>query len=229
VGLREFTMLKPPTLVVTALLIVGAAIVHGAVTQRWSVFAPNPAQTDRLHALEVRSNDWKAEKDPVETEMPTNERSTATARRYLSPDGTHSCVVTIISGIPGSVSTHTPDVCYVGSGYKCLRGPKKETLELAGGATVAFYVADFEKKNQSKLDRVRVRWAWSTDGTWIAPDSPRWQFAKQLNAVPVLYKLYIATPLPETGEDRSAEDDSQTKEFVAAAWAQFSAAFGGGK
>jgi hypothetical protein len=217
-------MLKSPTFLVVAGLIAGAAIVHGAVTQRWSVFAPDAAQTDRLHALEVRFNDWKPE--PVDTEMPTNERSIATARRYTSPSGGHSCVVTIISGIPGSVSTHTPDVCYVGSGYRCLRGPKKETLELPDGRTATFYIADFEKKTQTKVDRVRVRWAWSTDGTWVAPDSPRWQFAKQLNAVPVLYKLYVATPLPETGEDRTSEDDPQTKAFVATTWAQFSAAFG---
>ena len=45
--------------------------------------------------------------------------------------------------------------------------------------------------------------------------------------MPVLYKLYIATPLPEPGEDRTAEDDPLTKEFVASAWGQFSAAFGG--
>ena len=218
-------MLKSPTYIVVALLVAGAAIVNGAVTQRWNVFAPNPAQTERLHALEVRFNDWEPKK--VETEMPTNERSIATARRYTSPSNGHSCVVTIISGIPGSVSTHTPDVCYVSSGYKCLRGPRKDALELPDGTTAAFYVADFEKKTQSRAERVRVRWAWSTDGAWVAPDSPRWQFAKRLNAVPVLYKLYVATPLPDAdGEDRAAEDDPQTKEFVATTWAQFSAAFG---
>jgi hypothetical protein len=217
-------MRNSPTYVVVAVLIVGAAIVHGAVTQRWGVFAPDPAQTDRLHATEVRFEDWQP--TPVETEMPTNERSIATARRYVSPSGGQSCVVTIISGIPGSVSTHTPDVCYVSSGYRCLRGPKKETLELPDGRTATYYVADFEKKSATKADRARVRWAWSTDGTWVAPDSPRWNFAKQLNAVPVLYKLYVATPLPENGEDRVPEDDPQTKAFVATAWAQFSAAFG---
>jgi hypothetical protein len=219
-------MPKSPALLTAAGLIVGAALVHGAVTQRWSVFAPDSARTDRLHALEVRFEDWQPTEVP--TEMPTNERSTATARRYQSAAGAHSAVVTIISGIPGSVSTHTPDVCYVGSGYKCLRGPRKEELELPGGATVEFYAADFEKKTATKADRVRVRWAWSTDGTWIAPDSPRWQFAKQLNAVPVLYKLYVATPLPEPeAEDRVYEDDPPTRAFVAAAWAQFGAAFGG--
>jgi hypothetical protein len=75
-----------------------------------------------------------------------------------------------------------------------------------------------------------VRWAWTTDGTWIAPDNPRWQFAKQLNAVPVLFKLYVATPLPEPDADEKvSEDDAQTKLFIAAAWAQFSAGFGSAK
>lgn len=217
-------MLKTPTLAATAALIVAGALVHGAVTQRWSVFAPDPALADRLHALEVRHADWQP--TPVPTEMPTNERSTATARRYLSASSGRSAVVTMISGIPGSVSTHTPDVCYVGSGYRCLRGPKKETLQLPGGAAATVYAADFEKRTATRVERVRVRWAWITDGTWLAPDNPRWQFARQLNAVPVLFKLYVATPLPEADGDRAPEDDAPTAAFVADVWAQYGAAFG---
>jgi hypothetical protein len=219
-------MLKPPTLAAAAALIVGGAIVHGAVTQRWAVFAPDQARTDRLHALEVHFQDWQPTEVP--TEMPTNERSTATSRRYQSAATGQSGVVTVISGIPGSVSTHTPDVCYVGSGYRILRGPAKETVSLPGGGTAEVYAADFEKRSATKADRVRVRWAWSTDGAWVAPDNPRWQFARRLNSVPVLYKLYVATPLPEPdGEERVHEDDPTTKAFVAAAWGQFAAAFGG--
>jgi hypothetical protein len=219
-------MPKSPAYLIVAIIIVGAAIVHGAVTQRWRVFAPDPAQTNRLHALEVRFQDWQP--TPVETEMPTNEKSAATARRYVSAATGQSAVVTIISGIPGSVSTHTPDVCYVSSGYKTLRGPRKETAELPGGGIAEYYVADFEKKNATKAERVRVRWAWTTDGAWIAPDRPRWQFAKQLHAVPVLFKLYLATPLPDAaGDANGLEDDPETEAFVAGAWAQFSAAFGG--
>jgi hypothetical protein len=187
------------------------------------VFAPDPARTERLHALEVRFGDWQPTEVP--TEMPTNERSTATARRYVSASGGQSAVVTLISGIPGSVSTHTPDVCYVGSGYRTLRGPRKETAELPGGPAVTYYTADFEKKTATRAERVRVRWAWSTDGAWIAPDNPRWQFARQLNAVPVLYKLYLATPLPDGEDDGVPEDDPATKAFLAAAWTQFAAAF----
>ena len=46
--------------------------------------------------------------------------------------------------------------------------------------------------------------------------------------MPVLFKLYVATPLPESdGDEKVHEDDQSTKAFVAAAWAQFAAAFGG--
>jgi hypothetical protein len=200
-------------------------VLHGAVTQRWSFVQPDPALTDRLHALEVRSEDWQPAPDPVPTDMPLNERSTATSRQYTSLSAKRSAVVTLISGIPGSVSTHTPDVCYPGSGYRTVRAARRETLELPGGRVAAFYVADFEKRTQTKQDRVRVRWAWTTDGTWVAPDNPRWQFARQLAAAPVLFKVYVVTPLPEEGEDRP-DDDPATRAFVTAAWAQYAAAFG---
>ncbi len=73
-----------------------------------------------------------------------------------------------------------------------------------------------------------MRWAWTTDGAWVAPDNPRWQFAGQLRAAR-LYKVYIATPLPDAdleGDTPTADDDAATKAFVLATWAQYSAAFG---
>lgn len=217
-------MLKTPALVVAVALVAAGALVHGAAIQRWETLAPDQAQNDRLHALELRFEDWQP--SPIPTDMPTNERSTATSRRYQSASTGRSGAITMISGIPGSVSTHTPDVCYPGSGYKTLRGPKKETIELPGG-TATYYVADFEKTTATRQDRVRVRWAWHTganDGAWEAPDSPRWQFAARLAQVPVLYKVYVVTPLPD-GDDERTEDDPTARAFAAAAFAQYAAAF----
>ena len=216
-------MMKPLAYLAVLALVVCGALVNGAVTQRWSVFDTKQELTDRLHAQEIRFEDWQP--TAVPTEMPLNERSIATSRRYAPSGGTRVAVVSFISGIPGSVATHTPDVCYPGSGYKVLRGMRKDKFALPDGRACESYVADFEKKTQSKVDRVRVRWAWTTDGVWIAPDNPRWQFAGQFR-VPVLYKVYVATPLPETDGEESPEDDATTKAFVAATWAQYSAAFG---
>ena len=216
-------MIKPLTYFSVLALVVCGALVHGAVTQRWGIFEPKPELTARLHAQEVRFEDWQSTEVP--TEMPLNERSIATSRRYESAAAKRTAVVSFISGIPGSVATHTPDVCYPGSGYKTLRGPKKESFTLPDGRTGEAYVADFEKKTQTKIDRVRVRWAWTTDGTWVAPDSPRWQFAGSLRA-PILYKVYVATPLPDVAEGEAAEDDAPTRAFVAATWAQYAAGFG---
>ena len=215
-------MLKTPALVVVAVLVTAGAVVHGSAIQRWSFVEPDAALTDRLHALELRFEDWQPA--PIPTDMDTNERSVATSRRYTSPTTGRSGAVTIFSGIPGSVSTHTPDVCYPGSGYKTLRAPKRETLELPGGATAAYYVADYEKTTATRRDRVRVRWAWTTAGVWEAPDNPRWQFAAQLARVPVLFKLYVVTPLPDDTDERP-EDDPTARAFAAAAFAQYAAAF----
>jgi hypothetical protein len=214
--------MKPLTYFSVLGLVVCGALVHGAVTQRWGIFETKTELTNRLHALEVRFEDWQPTEVP--TEMPLNERSTATSRRYASPAG-RVAIVSFISGIPGSVASHTPDVCYPGSGYKTLRGMRKEKFSLPDGRACEVYVADFEKKTQTKLDRVRVRWAWTTDGAWVAPDNPRWQFASQLRA-PVIYKVYIVTPIPEVDGDEAPDDDAATKAFVTATWTQYAVAFG---
>lgn len=216
-------MLKTPALIVVAVLVVAGAVVNGAATQRWDFVAPDPAQNERLHALEVRFEDWQP--SPIPTDMPTNEASAATSRRYASPTTSRSGAVTMISGVPGSVSTHTPDVCYPGSGYKTVRSAKRETLELPGGATATYYVADFEKTTATRQDRVRVRWAWTTTGEWIAPDNPRWMFATQLTKVPVLYKVYVVTSLSTEESEERPEDDATTRAFVSAVFTQYAAAF----
>jgi hypothetical protein len=213
-------MLRLPSFILICLVIAAGAVVNGAATQRWDAFETDAARTESLHAFEVRFQDWLPEVVP--TDMPTNERSTATSRRYLSQSANRAAVITFISGIPGSVSAHTPDVCYPSGGYKVLHGPKKESVDLPGNKTAEMYVADFEKKTATKHDRVRVRWTWAADGGWVAPDHPRWQFARQLARMPVLYKVYIVTSLPDEGEERP-EDDPTIRAFVATTLTQYGA------
>ncbi|WP_149112670.1 hypothetical protein [Limnoglobus roseus] len=208
---------KIPLYVVVA-LVLGAAVVHGAITQRWSVFTPDAARTDRMHALRISVPDCDV--SDIESDVPLKERSVATSRRYQPQDQEYVALVSIISGVPGAVSTHTPDVCYQASGYRMMRGIKRETVKLTNGETATFFVTDFEKKKETTVERLRIRWSWTTNGTWEAPDYARFHYMKAAE----LYKLYVATPLPEA-DGKAAEDPAAVQQFVRAAFEQYAAAF----
>ena len=214
-------MPKKPAILVCFLLVGAGAIVHGATTHRWSVFAASSSRAADLHAYAVRLGDFRSEEVP--NDLPLKEKSTATSRSYLSPSRQLTASITLISGPPGSVSTHTPDVCYPASGYKTVRQPARETIDLPGGGQASYYVADFEKKSATRTERYRVRWSWTADGTWVAPDRARFAFLR----VPELFKLYVVTPVPEAAGDRTAEDPPAVRQFVAASFAQYSGLFAG--
>jgi hypothetical protein len=202
------------TIVPCAALIALGAAVHGSVTQRWTAFTPDPARAERGHALAVRFADCTAE--VIDHDLPVKERSTATSRRYSSAEHGFTAATSLISGLPGAVATHTPDVCYSGNGYRCLRGPLKETLDLPGGGTAQYWVADFERTRSTGVDRQRVRWAWTTDGIWTATDRPRFAYARESE----LFKLYVVTEIPDGG----GADPTAVRSFAAAAFAQYASA-----
>jgi hypothetical protein len=202
------------TLVPGVMLIAAGAAVHGSVTQRWSAFTPDAARAEQTHAVVVHYSDCISQ--VIEHDLPVKERSIATSRRYSSTEHGFSASTSLISGLPGAVATHTPDVCYSGNGYKCLRGPLKETLDLPGGGTAQFWVADFERTRSTGLDRQRVRWAWTTDGMWKAADRARFEYARESE----LYKLYVVTEIPENG----GADAEPVRSFAAAVFAQYASA-----
>jgi hypothetical protein len=102
-----------------------------------------------------------------------------------------------------------------------VREPRREVIDLPGGGKAGYYVAEFERKSATATDRQRVRWAWSADGTWAAPDRPRFEYLR----APELFKLYIVTPV--TDPEASAEDPPAVRQFVAAAFAQYAGLFTG--
>ena len=202
---------------VIALLLVGTgALVHGATTHRWSLLSSTTKQMDQLHSHVVQLGDYQAEEVP--NDMPLKEKSIATSRRYFSPSRNFTAVISVITGTPGSVATHTPDVCYPGSGYKTLKAPVRESLDVPGIGKVSYYVAEFEKKTVTRTERHRVRWSWSTDGVWEAPDRPRFSYLR----VADLAKIYIVTSLGDGESEKSAEDTPAIRQFVSATFAQYS-------
>jgi hypothetical protein len=202
------------------LLIVGA-VVHGATTHRWEAFAPAPSRSSTFHDHVIAFGDYQCEVIP--NEIPLKEKSVGSTRRYFSPTRNATVITSLTSGPAGAVSTHTPDVCYPSSGYTTVREPRVETIDLPDGRKARYYVAEFEKKTATRTERQRVRWAWSVDGTWDAPDRPRFAYLREAE----LYKLYVVTPVADGEQDASAGDPPAVRQFVAATFAQYSGLFAG--
>jgi hypothetical protein len=213
--------MKKSAIPIGVALLVAGAVVDGATTHRWSVLAPAASRSGQFHAHVVRLGDFQCEEVP--NEIPLKEMSVGTTKKYTSASRGLVFMTSLTSGPPGAVSTHTPDVCYPASGSRTVREPTRETIDLPDGGTASYYVAEFEKKTATRSERQRVRWAWSSDGTWEAPDRPRFSYLRAAE----LYKLYVVTPVVESDAGRPAEDPPEVKKFVAATFAQYSGLFAG--
>lgn len=199
----------------TLVLVAAGAFVHGATTHRWSLLAPPPSRADTIHAGVLKLGE--STQEDVPSELPVKERSRVTCRRYNFPNEPGTVVVSITSGPAGAVSTHTPDVCYPGSGYKTVLAPKKETVELPDGTQASYMVAVFEKKTATTADRQRIRWAWSTAGEWDVPGNARLHYLR----ADELYKLYIVTPDSPRESNRSEGDSPAIRTAVSAVLLQY--------
>ena len=195
-------------------LIAAGAAAHGTTTLRWAEVSPTAGRYESVHTLEVKLADYVAEEVP--NDVPVKEKSVATSRRYRSASRQQTVVVSVTTGAPGSVSTHTPDVCYPGSGYKTVKAAARETVDVPGWGPMTCYVAEFEKTTASHAERQRVRWAWATTGAFEAPDRPRFAYLR----VADLAKLYIVTAIP-SGESAQPADTPAAAEFLAAALGQY--------
>ena len=203
---------------VGVVLIVSGAVLHGRATNRWESLTPGDSPVAKLHDVAIRFGDYSPTDIP--SEMPVLEKSRVTCTQFVSNSLNTAVTVSLTTGIAGSVAVHTPDVCYVGSGYTMTQRPSKQTIELPGGKSATYYVAEFEKKRATGTDRQRVRWAWTTDGQWDAPDSPRFRYLRAGE----LAKVYVVTPLAESSSVGSASDSPAVRDFTAQVFAQYSAA-----
>jgi hypothetical protein len=122
-------------------------------------------------------------------------------RRYIHRGTGEELSVLLVSGRPGPVVVHAPEVCFSGAGFNLAAPAEKRTVSMPSvtGRT-EFWVGRFEKTG-GVPKYLRVYWSWGTNGDWIASDSPRWDFARKK----ALYKLYVVREM--TRADESADED----------------------
>ncbi len=187
--------------------LVASGLLHGRWTNRWN-------QQDEVHGALLLSQlprelgDWQTGDfltiNPADIPAMTECQS----RRFNSLRDPKSIVVSVTSGRPASVAVHTPDVCYLGSGYTLRGAVSRQSVPLAHGGTASFWVGDFNKLTATGNETIRVRWSWSADGVWQAPNFPRFEFAGPR----ILYKLYIVHSL---SEDEATNKDDPYLKFIA--------------
>lgn len=187
-------------LIAALVVLTVSGIVHGMWTSRWAGNAATSG-ANLLEEVGDRVGDWRPDEfqkiNPAE--LPPNTR--CDSRRFQPLQAGKPLLASLTSGSPGAVAIHTPDVCFLGAGWKLRGAVTRQTVALDDGKTASFWMADFTKTSATGSENIRVRWAWTADGTWQAPDYPRWVFAR----APILYKFYLMHPLTDDA-DLTRED-----------------------
>jgi len=184
-------------------VLVLSGLVHGMWTHRWDSTAAQDGK-NLLSGIDGEVGDWKPGEFLAINPAELPEKTRCESRKFMPAKTGKHIVVSVTSGSPGAVAVHTPEVCYLGAGWKLRGAVSRQTIPISDGRSAAFWMADFTKGNES----IRIRWGWSADGSWQAPDYPRWTFARS----PLLYKLYIVQPL---NEDEDLSRDDPYRRFVA--------------
>jgi hypothetical protein len=206
------TQLRSNLLICAGLvLILGAGLVQGVWTDRWTVSQALAEACERLQGFTPVLAGWTVEEQEladaavVKAEISGYKRWRCVRQR----DGQVHTVL-LLCGRPGPLSVHTPDVCYSGAGYQVSGKVARTTVSAAGlGAPAEFWTAIFRKENNPIAAPLRIYWSWHGDASWKAADYPRLAFRRSL----VLHKLYV---VHETGDKESDESGEALLQFLLA-------------
>jgi hypothetical protein len=190
-------------------VIIGAGLVHGSWTNRWRM-APVVAElAGRLEAIPTRIGPWEM---TAKRELPPRELAMTGAAGYVSRVYTNSSTgqsvsVLLLTGLPGDITTHTPDACYPGAGY-VLGSPDRYLRRYGQPERSAEFKTAVARREGTNPSTLRLFWSWRNAQGWAAPDDARWFYAVE----PVLSKLYVVR---ETGGTTLEPKEDPCNSFLA--------------
>jgi hypothetical protein len=182
-----------------SLALLASGLVHGFWTDRWRPPAVTQMAAARLDDLPDELGDWKGTRLEVKPSQAGAGVAGYIQRRYVHRRTGVTVVLALVCGRPGPVSIHTPEACYVASGYTV--GPRSRVRPDGEATADEFWTADAVRTNASDETRLRLFWGWNAGPGWVAADSPRLTFARQ----PVLHKLYVLRELGSPGDPARGE------------------------
>jgi len=189
-------MVRTLPLVIALLLVIGAGLLHGRWTHRWSRSRALEDAAKQLDQLPLTLGDWHGEDLKLNREqLELGEIVGHVSRRYEDPLHHEALTVLIVCGRPGPIAAHTPDVCYAGAGFELCGPTERYSLPRSPSQPAAEFQNALMSRPGVPLPSVqRIYWSWSVDGRWQVPRNPRLAFGSQQ----VLYKLYVIRELSST-------------------------------
>jgi hypothetical protein len=174
-------------IVTAALVIIGSGLLHGFWTNRWGPSHSMVELAARMESVPTVIGEWTGKAiDVAAIDRAVAGVDASLARRYSHRTRGVAVTVIFVVGLPGKISTHTPDVCYQGAGFvtnsiapfECQYGPDNRR---------ALFQTAMALRDGPPASALKIFWSWNSGEGWMAPTSPRWEFSDK----PVLTKLYV--------------------------------------
>lgn len=106
-------------------------------------------------------------------------------RNYVNEQTGVQIEVLVLYG-PATIA-HRPDLCYPGSGYVQVDGPRPRATEVPGGRVASYDSLVFAKGDGAFADRQQVAFSLRYGGRWTAEAN-----IKEFGRLPGLYKIQLA-------------------------------------
>jgi hypothetical protein len=185
--------MKRVSLVIAAVLILGAGTVHGVWMDRWGLSRDLENAKVRIPQLPMTIGDWAGES--IEEDEATLKRykeagmDVLIQRRYTDRKTGDGVSMLAVCGRTGPISTHTPQACYGMSGF-AEGGPPSHFAPGAEGLDYKadFWWMDFQRADSAISGALRIFYSWAgRDKRWKAVENARRDFALSK----ALYKVYV--------------------------------------
>lgn len=163
-----------------------SGVVHGVWTDRWSEQRDLAESAQRLDQLPMIVGAWHG--SPVEMDKdPNTGLAGMIARRYVNANNGKVVTLFLACGRAGAVCTHTPEVCYAGSGFEVEKPTRFVLPSTTAQAPPEFWTARFVRERASGKTHLRIFWSWHGSESWKVAENPRLSFAGER----VLHKMYL--------------------------------------
>jgi hypothetical protein len=176
-------------------VLVASGAVHGVWTDRWSDQGDLAEAAKNLDRLPMDIGAWHGSDIEMEKD-PNTGLAGMIARRYAKSGNGRAVTLFLACGRAGAVCTHTPDVCYAGSGFEVEKPTRFVLTATSAQAAPEFWTARFVRERASGKINLRIFWSWHDSQSWKVAENPRLTFAGEK----VLYKMYLIREITHPDE-----------------------------